>query len=189
MGLTVSASFVLFVGAVIGTLLALRSGGKGRAQKNAYQSVSATVEARKRLAVEMAADPKRARYAPLVARGEDWSDEHIAYYENPSMTVTCAHLRPIEQAMREAGIDVRLYKNRDVSAVCNIDFTLLKQTFSALAPIEYTEFYMGNPDDQERPAAFLICSDHKTMIHTRHPDQTAPSFPNPNLHTSPSSSI
>src|SRR5688572_20804419 len=44
------------------------------------------------------------------------SPEQIAYRDDPSMLITCAHLRPMEQAARAQGRPVRLL-SRDPAAV------------------------------------------------------------------------
>lgn len=56
---------------------------------------------------ERAADPAKRKYIPLVEWGEQWSGEQTAYYEDRNLTATCAHLQPIERAMRLAGIEIR----------------------------------------------------------------------------------
>ncbi len=128
-------------------------------------------------AAELSADPARARYATLVERGEDWSDAQIYYYETVGMSVTCVHLDLVERAMRAAGVEVRLVKDTDVSARCCIDFEALKRLFNLYSSVSYAEFYLGNPDEHERPAAFLVCGAHNCTIHTRHSDDGAPLFP------------
>jgi hypothetical protein len=180
---TAIAVLVLAASAVWGTLRAIESGRdamvRSRIRKESYRSAAEHIEARRLRAAELAADPARARYAPLVERGEIWTDGHIAYYENPLAFATCVHLRPIELAMRAAGIDLRLYKNLEVTAKCHVDYERLKRLFHAEAPIAYSEFYMGEPQYHERPAAFLICADHQSMIYTVHPDDSGPLFPLP----------
>ena len=44
------------------------------------------------------------------------SPEQIAYRDDPRMLITCAHLRPMEQAARAQGLPVRLL-SRDPAAV------------------------------------------------------------------------
>jgi hypothetical protein len=184
---TAVAVLILCAGTMIGMLQAIQSGrdwiSRARIREESYQSAAVHTAARRRRVAELAADPARARYAPLVERGETWSNEHIAYYENPRAFATCIHLRPIELAMRESGIDVRLYKNLEVSAQCHIDLALLQQIFHAGPPLHYSEFYMGDPEYHERPAAFLLCAVHNSMIHTVHPDNAGPLFPSHNSPT------
>lgn len=181
--LTGLAILTLCAGTIVGLLIARESireaQSRVRVREESYRSAAAHAEARRQRAVELAADPVRARYAPLVERGEAWSDAHIAYYENPALVATCTHLQPLERSIRAAGIDVRLLKDLQVSAHCKIDFARLQQTFGTGEPIHYSEFYMGDPEYHERPAAFLICYVHNAMIHTVHPDDSGPWFPPP----------
>jgi hypothetical protein len=53
---------------------------------------------------ELAADPRRARYAPLLLSGEWRTDEELDYLEHPDRVVTCAHLAPIERDLRRHAI-------------------------------------------------------------------------------------
>ncbi len=85
--------------------------------------------------------------------------------------------------MCDAGIDVRLYiyKRQDVLAKCRIDFATLESDFSTSPPVRYAEFYAADRYEFEHPAAFLICGEHKSMIHVLHPEESeakdAPWFP------------
>lgn len=173
--LTATAALILFACAVMATLLLIQSGEKAmtkaQMRKKMEEVLSEQTRARYRRAAELAADPKRARYAPLVERGETWTDEHIAYDEDPDKTVTCDHLCPIERALRVAGVDVRFYQNTDVVAQCRIDFPALQRIFNTAPPVRYAEFYAGERDADDFPTAFLICDIHKSMIHTLHPEQ------------------
>lgn len=183
--LTGTAAMVCIVGAALAMRYAARSGSKARAgvkaRRDAKARLAANVEARRLRVAELAADPKRARYAQLVERGEDWSDENIAYYESPDRTITCSHLEMIEGAMRSGGIQAYRYRETDVSAKCRIDYDALQRQFSIIPPVRYAEFLAGDAKDHELPMAFLICDEHKSMIHTIHPDepraQEAPRFP------------
>jgi len=189
--LTAIAILVLLGAAVAVILLAIqsvsRAASKARLQEKTNQIIAARAEARRRRAAELAADPARARYAPLVARGEDWSDEQIAYDENPGKTATCEHLQAIETAMRGAGIEMRLSRESVVTAKCRIDIAALNRDFSVTAPVRYAAFYAGNRYDSEHPMAFIICDEHKSRINTLHPDETgasnAPGFPPPGPRT------
>ena len=183
-GLTVLAVLTLLGGVAASVGLAVQSGRRAidnrRIRNESKERVTMNAEMRRLRVEELAADPARARYAPLVARGEDWSDRNIAYYENPAQLATCEHLQPIERAMRGQGIDVRLFKAQDVSAMCHIDFPALQQLLNAAPPVHYTAYYQGSYDAYDRPTAFLICEEHRSMIHTVHPDlagQNAPRFP------------
>jgi hypothetical protein len=184
-GLTLAAILVLSTGMVIVALRALRRLGRARFAQPSSQ-VSAAIEAReaRRLRVaELAADPARARYAPLVARGETWSDEDILYEQHPELTTTCAHLEPIERAMRRAGVHLRRYRQTSAVATCCIDSEALQRAFTLAPPVRYAEFFAEERAPGENPTAFLICDEHDSMIHTVHPaeatgtSQQLPRFP------------
>lgn len=157
------------------------SGLKGR--REAQAAYSEHVEARRLRMAELLADPARAHYAPLVERGEDWSDENIRYFENPDETITCVHLQPIERAMRHAGVPARRYREADVTATCCIDYDLLKRDFDMDAPARYREFWEGERAEHDYAMAFLLCDEHKCMIYTIHPEdpkaEGAARFPHP----------
>ena len=182
--LTAAALLVFVAGtsaAAFSALHFLRNAAANAQNKREAQANSLRhADARRLRVAELAADPARAQYAPLVERGEDWSDENIAYYENPNLTITCPHLQPIERAMRQAGIPLRRYRESDVTAECQIDLPALQQAFGIVPPVRYAEFYQGERDYQDHPTAFLICDEHKSLIHTLHPDKSrrdTPQFP------------
>jgi uncharacterized protein (DUF983 family) len=183
--LTGLAFLILAPGVTIGTLSLLRSVSETitavRIQRDANASASMHRQARQLRVEELAADPARAKYAPLVERGEDWSEENIAYYENPEMTISCSHLQSIEEAMRRSGIDVRRYRKRDVSAKCRIDFPALQRLFPISTPVRYAEVYEAERYEYDHPTAFLICEEHQCLIHVVHPDESgaeqSPLFP------------
>ena len=183
--LTAVAVITLLTVMVAGSIWMVRSLGTAatgaRIRRETKAAASVFAEERDRRVAELAADPKRAQYAPLVERGEDWSDENIAYYEDPDRAVTCAHLQPMERAMRQAGIDVRRYRETDVSAKCCIDFDALQRAFAVVPPVRYAEFFAGERYEFEHPMAYLTCDEHELSIHTVHPEEsgarTLPSFP------------
>ncbi len=71
---TAAASLVVFAAAVAATVLAIkalgRTSNRKRVRRDMKQALSAQMEARRRRVAELAADPKRAKYAPLADRGE-----------------------------------------------------------------------------------------------------------------------
>jgi hypothetical protein len=174
--LTATAVLILLVGTIAATFLVIQSGSrvatKARYRRTAQESAAAQAEARRRRAAELLTDPTRAKYTPLVERGEDWSDEKIAYNETPDMTATCEHLQLVERTMRGTGILVRLYKYGVVMAKCRVDYTRLQRAFQLASPVRYAEFYRGESVPDEVPTAYLICDEHKSMIHTVHPEET-----------------
>jgi hypothetical protein len=167
----------------IGRVMRLRPWEKARIRREHAAYVSQAVAERDRRVAELAANPATAKYAPLVERGEDWSDENIAYFQDPQAVATCAHLQPIERAMREAGIASRRARKRAVIAACRIDLARLQDSFHIAAPVRYAEYYAGDRSEEDFPTAFIICDADTSMIHTLHPDEAgagaAPVFPAP----------
>ena len=185
--LTATAILVLLTGVIVLTIVMIEAGGKTvyntSPYGDAYGGANARAEVRRLRVAELAADPRRAKYAPLVARGEDWSDAAILYHEDPNRLATCVHLRPIEQAVRRAGIAARLYREHDVVATCRIDLPRLEQVVSVAPPIRYAEFFQADRAENDLPTAFLICDEHKSILYTTHPAaagaDTAPWMPAP----------
>ncbi len=52
---------------------------------------------------ELLAHPRRRAFAARALEGEFFSDAQIDFLLDPSRRVTCAHLQPVEQALRAAG--------------------------------------------------------------------------------------
>jgi hypothetical protein len=154
---------------------------RARIRREANVSARFHREARRLRVAELAADPARARYAPLVEKGEEWTEENIAYYEDPGDVITCVHLQPIEGAMRRAGVDLRRYRKAEVVAKCHIDDAALQRDFTIAPPVRYAEFYQAERYEFDHPTALLICDEHKSMIHVLHPEESGtgevPVFP------------
>src|SRR4051812_42665342 len=77
--LTATAVLVLLCGMGAMILLLIRSIGEAltgaRLRKESKALVASHLEARRRRVQELAADPARAKYAPLVEAGESWSED------------------------------------------------------------------------------------------------------------------
>ena len=152
---------------------------RGTAQTNA-----AVLEHQRRIA-ELTADPAKQKYAALVERGEQWTDDQILYNENPEMVATCAHLQTIEYAMRLAGFKVRLDPLRpsvaaSVSANCRIHEADLKLRFAPAEPVQYREYFIPERSAMDNPTADILCSECKSTIRVVHPAearQDTPGFP------------
>jgi hypothetical protein len=54
------------------------------------------------------ADPQRQHHAANCLQGVFLSDEEIDYFDNPTATRCCEHLRPVELALRTQGFSIRL---------------------------------------------------------------------------------
>jgi hypothetical protein len=156
-------------------------GIRAQIRTESRRSQSEHMEARRLRVAELSVDPRRAKYAPLVERGEDWPNEHIDYAEDFEMTALCTHLAPIEREMRRSGIDVRRYREHDVTAKCRIDPPTLRSHFSVAPPIRYEEVEQGERASSDFLFAFLICDEHNCMLYTVHPDEggagSLPIFP------------
>lgn len=125
-------------------------------------------------------DPATARYAAALKRGEYWSDEAIEYDRNPSLLVTGPAIRPIEQAMRAAGISLRRGLGATLAAHCRIDQARLYAQFPHEGRYHYTDdFHFERPCDPGE--AVVISTDEMSYIHVLHPraGDRAPIFPPP----------
>ena len=132
-------------------------------------------EHRRRLA-DLAADPVRRKYVPLIERGESWNDTQIAYDLDPTARVTCAHLRPIETAMREAGLKVQ----PSVAAHLNVGAVIDPAELSRLYPdplVAYSEFELGGRHYEDNPVAQIACAEHRSAIYALHPREAKPETP------------
>lgn len=125
------------------------------------------------------ADPARRKYAALVERGEQWNDDQIAYRENGNLTGTCVHLREVEQAIRQTGIETRLMAAfrmpnlvtlPRISADCRLDEAALRRQFAALSPsIQYRDGFQPEKAPNDNPWASLTCGDCSSSIELVHP--------------------
>lgn len=153
---------------------------QGQRKDLGAQAVPVWKARRDRRIAELGTDPVKQKYIPLIAGGEDWSDAQIAYNEDPDMTVTCQHLRPIERDMRGAGIRVRWLHSMTVSAKCGIDRAAIERQYHLTPPTYYVEDYQGDRDARDYPTAFLTCKTCLSAISVMHPDQIrsdTPIFP------------
>lgn len=133
-------------------------------------------ERRQRLA-RLAADPLRRKYVPLIERGQPWSDAQIDYDLDPARTATCIHLRPVESAMRQAGIGVRLGVGQRVDAACRIDRVALMRDFRLGSFANYSEIPQFDRSFEDPPQAQIWCSACRSAIGVLHPDTAAAGTP------------
>jgi len=135
------------------------------------------VEARRRRLAALAADPVRRKYVPLIERGEAWSDEQIAYNEDPHSVVTCVHLQPIERAMREAGIEVRYVAGLHVGAKCCIDSVALQHRFAPPESVQYIEAVVDQRSYWDPLSAWITCAACRSCIDTVYRTDAMPQTP------------
>ena len=168
-----ASAIVVLVAAIAGAIVLTR---KVRAiqqrRRIGGQMITAAQESRDQRIAELKADPAKQKYAPLVARGESWSDAEIAYHEDLRISGTCVHLRPIELAMRQAGINMRPITSVTVIAECRINLPEVKKDHPVAPPIYYVEDYQGERAAQDFPVAFFTCKSCYAAISVLHPDQS-----------------
>ncbi len=161
-----------------------------KSKREAAISQATLQEARRLRIAELAADPGKASYVPLMERGEWWTDEQIAYRENPKATATCAHLQPVERAMRAAGIVPRRltepwYRGfaslSMVEADCRINQAELPR-FHLPGSVQYASGYSPERSEWDNPWARLtcgVCASRIDLVHPEYPRTTTVWFPSP----------
>lgn len=123
---------------------------------------------RERLAA-LAADPIKRRYVPLIEAGQSWSDAQIAYDLDRRQTATCAHLQPIERALRDHGLYLRRWAGPDTEAQCCVDAAGLARRFDLPPSVRYAEPTTYDRSLEDPPAALLHCSLCRSSIRLIHP--------------------
>jgi len=166
-----AALVVLVVGGGGGITLWRRWRARLRRRSASREMISRSQQLHAKRLAELNADPAKRKYVPLVERGESWSDEQITYHEDHTLTATCTHLQPIEQAMRQAGIDLRRITSVTVSAKCRVNQSMTEQHFAVQPPVFYVEAYQGERSAMDFPTAFFICRSCHSSINTLHPDE------------------
>jgi hypothetical protein len=117
----------------------------------------------------LAVDPVRAKYAEDMERGEYWSDEQIEYDLDRAARTTCGHLRPIEGAMREAGLKVKWWVAGHVTCECVVNETALDLPTGG--PVTFdASIEMGGRAYEDAPVAAFQCGACKSSIrvHNEH---------------------
>jgi hypothetical protein len=121
-------------------------------------------------------DPVLRKYANLIRQGQHWNDDQIAYDMDPTRLVTCAHIRPIERAMRDAGILVRPLYGALAEAACCVDGPRLREQFDITLPVWFSDDIPGDrPYDPEGTA--IMCREHGSGIWLTHPRDAKPTTP------------
>ena len=124
-------------------------------------------EKRQRLA-GMAADPLRRKYVERIARGEYWSDEEIAFNDDPAATGVCVHLRPIEQLMREQQIDIKPVYPLRIRANCLVDPVKLGIRPPPVVGVAYLHVHMPDRSMLDPRSAMIMCSICSSCIEVVH---------------------
>jgi hypothetical protein len=107
------------------------------------------------------------------------ADDHADYVGDPRKTRTCAHLAPVEAAIRAAGIPVRPHWENSVEAKCRVDLVALRKRFGALPTVVEGDV----PEDVRSPDSprwgHLRCVACRSLIHLARVDAgpETPVFP------------
>lgn len=141
---------------------------------------------RRKWIASMAADPRLRRYAEMIEAGDYfWTPERVAYDLDPKATATCAHLAPVESAMRAAGIEVRMSSVNHVYATCVIEAEAFAKKFALPAHASYGEMQTFDRGGEEF-SAVVACEACRSTIWVQHPRVAAtgtPVFPRAEVHT------
>lgn len=136
------------------------------------------------MALDWARTPEPISYAECV----HWrAVRQDAYDKDPSQTVSCVHLAPIERAMRAAGLKIRLDKYLEhgpsVAVTCRINVPELQRVFALPMSIYYRECYQPERSSLDNPRADIFCggcleSDRSRCdIQVLHPEECQPDTP------------
>jgi hypothetical protein len=132
----------------------------------------AMAERRKWIA-SMAADPRRRRYAEMIEAGDwFWTPERVEYDLDPHATATCLHLKPVESAMRAAGVEVRMSGVNSVYAKCIVDSESFARQFVLPEGTGYQELQTFDRGGEEL-SAVVTCDSCRSYIWVLHPKVAA----------------
>ena len=102
----------------------------------------------------------------------------IAYDMAPERVVTCAHLQPLERAMRKAGVRVQLQNGVHEGAHCLIDLDALGRVHGAGAAAMYEERHEIDRSVLDPKSALFWCDACQgSRLIVLHPEQAAPDTP------------
>ena len=139
-----------------------------------HVSLRPSMEMSERLAwiEQMKSDPCRRRYAQMIERGDNfWSPARVEYDLDPRATTCCAHLAPIESAMRSTGVRVRLSGNGTADAACKVDPEALAREFTLAPSVRYEELAAYDRSFEDPPQARLSCDACNSRIWVVHATQ------------------
>jgi hypothetical protein len=145
-------------------------------------------EERRLRVAELRADPARRKYAELVEKGHQWTDEQIAYDMDATKTTTCDHLRRMEHEMRVSGIVPKVIvkpwlgpaPSLNIRADCCINEPEVRQRYGLSESIRYQEGYMPERHPQDNPWATLscpTCDSAMELVHREWPRKDTRWFP------------
>ena len=111
-------------------------------------------------------EPRTAKHAHLAREGVPVTPEMAAYLDDPNATVLCAHLAPVERAIRQAGLIVYPVTGCAMQAhtLCSINETELRKKFALPASVIYYEHAYQTEAD-----SWLECRPCKCRISAEYP--------------------
>ena len=111
-----------------------------------------------------------------------------AYDADPTQTVSCAHLAPIELAMRAAGFKMRLSEYPQYGAVVSVDCRINLPELQRVFALPESVYYKPERSSFDNPRADIFCRDclesdrARCDIQVLHPEECQPGtrwFPRP----------
>ncbi|MGV3710526.1 MAG: hypothetical protein ACO1Q7_16975 [Gemmatimonas sp.] len=115
------------------------------------------LERRERL-VAMAQDPVRSKYVKRICDGEHWPDDHIFFNEQRVASGVCAHLLPVEQLMRDRGIDVRPGIPLQIQADCLVNEDAVRALLTMPESVSYSEPHFPERSMSDPRSAMFFCA-------------------------------
>ena len=127
-------------------------------------------ERRRQWLAGLAADPRTRGYAERIAAGDVfWTPERVAYDLDARASACCAHLAPLERAMREAGLPLRLVGPDHVEAGVRTDEAAVRARVALPGCVRYEEFVAWDRAVEDLPVARWRCTQCESLLSVRHP--------------------
>ena len=111
---------------------------------------------------ELEAVPHRRPYVSTVLQGQTLTDAQIDYLADPAALTTCAHLQPIERALRAEGVSLRLVHVGAAAGGRQFAWELLRQRFELAACVAQVD-RLVNPRDDEYDHR-LVCGQCRSEL-------------------------
>ena len=96
---------------------------------------------------------------------------------DPRVLASCAHLKPVELAMRAEGIPVRVSRQLYVSADCRISQPQLLEEFGADIAARYDERHEIDRSYLDPKTAFFYCQSCQSTLMVVHPEEAREQTP------------
>lgn len=129
---------------------------------------------------KMTRDPVRSKYVDRIRSGEHWPEEHILFNERERASGVCVHLLPVEQLMRDCGIDVRPGIPLQIEANCLVNEGAVRDILTLPDSVSYSEPHFPERSMHDPRSAMFFCSACASTIWCVHSDvakSNTPWFP------------